>query len=193
MSDKRARGRRPTAEEKALWRHVTRDVVPLRAKKARIPEADYATELRETAEPSFPRENPETRALPALPRIEPAKPAPADLEVGRPAGVDKRNATRLRRGKLPIEARVDLHGMTQERAFRALNGFILRSHEAGLRCVLVITGKGLRPDGGVGVLRSAVPRWLNQSPCRERVLAVTHATQNDGGEGAYYVMLKRKK
>ncbi len=88
---------------------------------------------------------------------------------------------------------MDLHGMTQEQAHRALNAFIEGSFRAAKRCVLVITGKGLKPDGSVGVLRSAVPRWLNQPPNRERVLAFSYAIPRDGGEGALYVMLKRKR
>ena len=191
MAPKSRKVRRPTAEEMALWKHVTRDVVPLRASKSRIPESDFKSEAPAAAETApFAPEPPVSRPLPSLPRSSSKAP---ELEVGRPMGMDKRNAARLRRGKLPIEARIDLHGMTQERAHAALGSFILRSHDAGYRCVLVITGKGLRQDGRVGVLRSAVPRWLNEPPYRERVLAVTHATPNDGGEGAYYVMLKRHK
>jgi DNA-nicking Smr family endonuclease len=59
--------------------------------------------------------------------------------------------------------------------------------------VLVITGKGLRADGGGGVLRNAVPRWMNEPPNRERILAFAHATPPDGGEGALYVLLRRTR
>ena len=86
-----------------------------------------------------------------------------------------------------------MHGMTQVEAHRALDSFVDGAYQAAKRCVLVITGKGLKPDGAVGVIRAAVPRWLNEQPNRSRVLAFTHATPKDGGEGALYVMLKRKR
>jgi DNA-nicking Smr family endonuclease len=62
----------------------------------------------------------------------------------------------------------------------------------GTRCVIVVTGKGVGKDGG-GVLRSAVPRWLNESPNREKVLAFEYARQKDGGAGALYVLMKRRR
>lgn len=116
-----------------------------------------------------------------------------ELTHGSQPGLDKSSAKKLKRGLHSIEGRIDLHGMTQEQAHRALNSFIDGSHGAKKRCVLVITGKGLKQDGSVGVLRSAVPRWLNEAPNRERVLAFSYATPKDGGEGALYVMLKRKR
>ena len=107
-------------------------------------------------------------------------------------GLDKRSARRLKRGLRAIEARLDLHGLRQEEAHRALTSFIAGSYEAGKRCVLVITGKGRVSEGG-GVLRTNVPRWLNQAPNRMRILSFTHATPADGGTGALYVLLKRQR
>ena len=121
-----------------------------------------------------------------------ATPLP-ELEPGAGAGVDKRTAARLRKGQLRIEGRLDLHGMTQAEARRALDQFLARAHDAGRRCLLVISGKGLREDGSTGVLRAALPGWLNQSPNRARVIAFSQATPRDGGEGALYVLLKRKR
>ncbi len=94
---------------------------------------------------------------------------------------------------MKIGARIDLHGHTQEEAYRALCAFIASSRAAGRRCVLVVTGKGSRPDGTTGVLRQSVPRWLNMAPLREKVLSFTHARPKDGGEGALYVLLKRDR
>lgn len=108
-------------------------------------------------------------------------------------GLDKRTAARLRRGQLPIEARIDLHGLTRDEAHRALEGFLGSAHDAGKRCVLVITGKGLRASGEMGVLRDAVPRWLNAPPIRPLILAFRPAPPRDGGAGALYVLLKRKR
>ena len=108
-------------------------------------------------------------------------------------GLDKRTAARLRRGQLPVEGRIDLHGLTQDEAHRALSAFLDASLAAGRRCVLVITGKGLGPDGSVGVLRAAVPRWLNEAGIRRHVLAFQQAQPRDGGGGALYVLLKRSR
>lgn len=123
-----------------------------------------------------------------------------ELETGATPGVDKRTAQRLKRGKMPIDGRIDLHGMTQDQAHGALNRFLASSQSRGRRCVIVITGKGYKSktDEGpyreqVGVLKQAVPRWLNEEPNRARVLSFTQALQQDGGTGALYVYLKRLK
>jgi DNA-nicking Smr family endonuclease len=99
-------------------------------------------------------------------------------------GLDRRTAERLRRGELPIEARLDLHGLTQEEAHAALGRFLGRAHGAGQRCLLVITGKG-------AVLREAVPRWLAEGETRARILASSPAQPRHGGGGALYVLLRR--
>jgi len=121
------------------------------------------------------------------------RPPPPELAAGGASGVDKRTAARLKRGQLPIEASIDLHGMTQDEAHRALAAFLEGAQTASRRAVRVITGKGLRPGGGIGVLRAAVPRWLNEAPNRRRLLAFSQARPKDGGEGALYVLLKKKK
>ena len=107
--------------------------------------------------------------------------------------MDKRSATRLRRGQATIEARMDLHGMTRDEAARGLEAFLARSAAAGHRTVLVITGKGMAREGRTGVLKAAVPGWLNESPNRERILGFFPAQPKDGGDGALYVRLKRKR
>jgi DNA-nicking Smr family endonuclease len=114
---------------------------------------------------------------------------------------------------MAIEGRLDLHGLTQTQAHRALDGFIVAQHEAGKRCVLVITGKGgARPDrddgrgdgrddGGndsgwrpaAGVLRELTPRWLSAPGLRPRVVAWHPAQLRHGGAGALYVLLRRHR
>lgn len=122
---------------------------------------------------------------PAAPR--PAAPPPA---LDRFAGIDRANAERLKRGMHPIEGRLDLHGMTQEEAHRALLAFIRGARAGGRRCVLVITGRG---KIGGGVLRSAVPRWLDEPEFRPHLLAIAPAQPQHGGAGALYVMLRRTR
>lgn len=104
------------------------------------------------------------------------------------SGVDRRSAERLRRGRYPVEARLDLHGLTQAEAHRALAGFVAGARAAGKRCVLVITGHG-RQSGGV--LKAAVPRWLAEPSLRAQVLLLAPAQPPHGGRGALYVLLRR--
>nr|WP_281354695.1 Smr/MutS family protein [Roseospira navarrensis] len=82
--------------------------------------------------------------------------------------------------------------MTRERAHHALTAFLHRAHDRGARCVLVVTGKGSGREGG-GVLRRDVPHWLGLPDVRRIVLSVTQAQIRDGGEGALYVLLRRRR
>jgi DNA-nicking Smr family endonuclease len=106
------------------------------------------------------------------------------------AGIDRANAERLKRGLHKIEARLDLHGMTQPEAHRELAAFVRVSRDAGLRCVLVITGRGLGPSGP-GVIKSSVPRWLEEPELRRHILAIAPAQPRHGGAGATYLLLRR--
>jgi DNA-nicking Smr family endonuclease len=123
-------------------------------------------------------------------------PLPA-LDPAASPGLDRRTDDRLRRGRVSIDGRVDLHGMTQSQAHAALHSFILRGWHEQRRYLLVITGKGSAARGfggqGTGVLRQAVPRWLNEMPLRPLVIAVHRAHPRDGGDGALYVLLKRRR
>lgn len=111
--------------------------------------------------------------------------------------VDGAIQARLKRGKLRPEARIDLHGMTLSEAHPALTGFLIDAQARGRRLVLVITGKGKdRDDGSVmplprGVLRHQVPHWVQTGALAGIVLQITPAHFRHGGEGAYYVYLKR--
>ena len=131
------------------------------------------------------------------PQQVPAEKTPAGRPLRLPlldrfSGIDRANAERLKRGRHPIEARLDLHGMTEAQAHRALAAFIDSSRRAGRRCVLVITGRGLGASGS-GVLRRAVPRWLDEARLRPQILAVAPAQPRDGGAGALYLLLRRNR
>lgn len=122
---------------------------------------------------------------------------PAEELATRPIRMDRKAHARLTRGKIAPEGRIDLHGMTLAEAQPALTRFMLRAHARGSRLVLVITGKGkARDEGGpipsrVGILRHQVPHWLHQPPLAAIVLQVASAHLRHGGEGAYYVYLRR--
>ncbi|MDF1854942.1 Smr/MutS family protein [Pseudooceanicola sp.] len=116
-----------------------------------------------------------------------------------PIQMDRKAHAKMTRGKLAPEARVDLHGMTLDRAHGVLTGFILRASGEGKRLVLVITGKGRDRDDGDpipvrrGVLRHQVPHWLSTPPLAALVLQITPAHLRHGGDGAYYIYLRRSR
>ncbi|HJN60968.1 MAG TPA: Smr/MutS family protein [Alphaproteobacteria bacterium] len=189
--------KRPVSrEEETLWRKVTGDVEPLSPELPQEPPKESeARPAKVTAKKSKAPAGAPPPATPAPP-APPAAPAAVakqhpELAPGKTAGLDKRNAQRLKRGQLRPEARVDLHGMTQAQAHAELNDFIAECRMAGLRSVLVITGKGSVREGGV--LRRMVPRWLNQAPLRGMVIAIEQAIPRDGGAGAFYLLLRRRK
>lgn len=183
MAKKPKSAQRLDAGEAELWRRVMEDVAPLPGRKP-APVVSRPPSARAAAAA------PAAAVMPA--QAAPPPPLPA-LEPGAGAGLDKRTAARLRKGQLKIEGRLDLHGMTRAEAHGELGHFLEDAHDSGRRCVLVITGKGVREDGAVGVLRAAVPGWLNQAPNRARVVAFCRAVPRDGGDGALYILLKRKR
>jgi DNA-nicking Smr family endonuclease len=107
-------------------------------------------------------------------------------------GIDQRQAERFRRGQIPIEGKIDLHGRTQVEAHDALLHFLERAFKQGKRKVLIITGKGMTQSKS-GILKANVPRWLNEPAFRRLVLALSQARPEHGGEGALYVLLKRQR
>jgi DNA-nicking Smr family endonuclease len=98
----------------------------------------------------------------------------------------------LKRGTVAIGDRLDLHGLDREQAHRAVSRFLTRLADDGERVALVITGKGGRSAGMDGVLRAEFPRWLSESPLARLVLAWRPAAPRHGGDGAFYVLLRRK-
>ncbi|HUN50561.1 MAG TPA: Smr/MutS family protein [Candidatus Sulfotelmatobacter sp.] len=187
----------PSSDDADIWRRLSETVKPLPG-KVRKPVA------RPKPQPAAAAPTVANPPPPAPAPTAPAPPRPADLLLGRRrtiAGLDRRKADRLRRGELAIDARLDLHGMTQEAAHAALNRFIEQAAARDHRCLLVITGKGTprrsEDDAGrpvrSGILRGAVPRWLAEPGLRPLIVAVHPAAMQHGGDGALYVLLKRKR
>jgi DNA-nicking Smr family endonuclease len=105
-------------------------------------------------------------------------------------GVDRKHLLRLRRGNQPIERRIDLHGLIAAEAKRRLAGELDRAQAEGLRCVLVIHGRGLHSEGGA-VLREGTIDWLTAEPLASQVMAFASARPEHGSSGATYVLLRR--
>jgi DNA-nicking Smr family endonuclease len=158
------RKRQITPGERELWAYAVRDAAPLPGRTVDAPP---------------PRPPPRAARAESAPAARPA----AGRHVVQP--FDRHDAQRLRRGQLAIEARLDLHGLTEAEAHHAVDRFVELCWSAGRRVVLVITGKG-------GVLRALLPRWLAASRHHGRVLALSAAAPRHGGEGAYYLRLRRR-
>jgi DNA-nicking Smr family endonuclease len=173
-------------EERALWESVARQTKPLRKKPrvAKAPAAALAPEapVARTASPTKPTPSAH------VPKVSKAAVPPL-------APLGRRERARLSRGKDEIDARLDLHGLTQVRAHRALFGFLQRAHSEGLTFVLVITGKGKagRAEHERGVLRQQVPHWLSLPEFRALVVGFEEAHIGHGGEGALYVRVRRSR
>jgi len=173
-------------DERALWDAVTRAVAPLRRRKAKVKDS-VAVEQAAAPLPMKPSRNAPKAAAPAPP---PRRSDPPPL-----APLGRRMRQKLGRGTEPIEARIDLHGMTQADAHAALAHFLRRAQHDGARVVLVITGKGARPGGygysERGVLRRQVPLWLESPELRPLVVGFESAGAGHGREGALYVRVRR--
>lgn len=163
------RSRRLTEAEQALWDAVARGLTPLRP---RAPKAAPAPPI-----PPSPRKAPANVSMMA----------PRPGSVAAPREPDRPTRRALRSGKLPIERKIDLHGMTQAEAHHVLQRAVV---DGKARRLLVVTGRGTAKTGG-GILRRMVPRWLAEPTLASRVIAVGAAGREHGGEGAFYILLRR--
>lgn len=176
-------------EDFLLWKAFTHDVDPL--------EETYR-DARDEATPAAPQQKPSQKTF-VEKLFAPLAKRDRDTNIdasGQPAQLDARTDARLRRGQMPVEGRLDLHGCTQEQAHRKLNEFVADAHARGKRCVLVITGKGSSRGGeehSVGILRQKLPLWLSMPSLRGIVLKAYPAARRDGGTGAWYLYLRRQR
>ena len=199
------RPRHLTPEERALWDLVTRRDKPARP----------APDIRSPVDSAPPKSAPAKSAPAIIPRdpIRPFQIGQVVSHTGRndllpglterlaraPVQMDSKAYVKLKRGKLVPEGRIDLHGMTLAQAHPALIGFILNAAAAQKRLVLVITGKGkIRDDfapmpARQGILRHQVPQWLAMAPMGPLVMQIAPAHISHGGEGAYYVYLRKTR
>ncbi len=195
MNRRKPRSLRP--EEVELWKKVVEKAAPMHPERPAVPEKQTLTQPK-TAKHALPRFRVGEVAKPAAPRHDIAPPI-AEQVAQQPLQMDRKRFGQMKKGRLSPEARIDLHGMTIAQAHPALTRFILDASAADKRLVLVITGKGkTKPDDGPiperhGVLRHQVPHWLNTMPLRPHVLQITEAHIKHGGQGAYYVYLRKSR
>lgn len=199
MSVRRRGPRRLSDEERQLWLKVAESVSPIKA--VRRIAAKPKAQPKPPPEPAAPpaADEPASPAPARKPiKVRPSKPGPVvpvTVSLAKPhlAAVERKTERKLARGAVDIDARLDLHGLRQDAAHRALRAFIVGAQSRGARIVLVITGKGRSGEGDeAGVLRRAVPRWLEAPDLRPLVVGVSVAHRSHGGDGALYVQVRRK-
>jgi DNA-nicking Smr family endonuclease len=189
MSRDGKRRRGLSYEDRVLWTHVTKAITPLRA-EALSPADDGA---EDTPAVSPPKKHPPKFSKPAAPAKRGTAAAPLPPKPSAPAmePLTRRMKQRVARGKHQIDARLDLHGLTQHEAHGELLRFLRNATARDARLVLVITGKGR--GGEIGVLRRQVPQWLALPEFRDLVIGFEDAAITHGGEGALYVRVRRTR
>ena len=199
--------RRPrslSADEEALWERIAKQTDPLNPKRKATPAKTPSTPKAQ------PKPDPKRNGTPVPPfRLGEKRtdttprhdfaPSIGESLSSAPIHMDRKKHTRMTRGKLKPEGKIDLHGMTLAQAHPALTRFLFDSHARDRRQGLVITGKGRDrdEDGPIpqrrGVLKHQVPHWLQSAPLNTVVLQVSEAHLKHGGTGAYYVYLRRRR
>jgi len=211
----RGRKRFLSEEEIELWARVTRNDEPLARPRAALLNEGWTAEAKTRAVTASPNGAEETAVpKPAVaptqctpngagntpkPTVAPNQSKPAAAPPHAP--FDPRIGKRIARGRNAIDARLDLHGLRQQDAYVVLRRFLARCQADGLRHVLVITGKGGKPDeDGIrdfwqgeqrGVLRRLVPQWLSEPSLRLHVVSFTESALKHGGSGALYVTIRK--
>ena len=179
-------GRKLNSDERILWAKVAKSTKPMPGRLEEL--LGFEDEfVPETAVKASTEKSDPASVLPLT--------DPADGKSAKPSGIhhplERPVKRKLARGRLSIEAKIDLHGMFQSEAHGVLLDFLLRAHERGLRHVLIITGKG-SSYGSEGALKRAVPLWFSKAEFRFLISSYEPAARQHGGEGALYVRLSRK-
>ncbi|MCR5507033.1 MAG: Smr/MutS family protein [bacterium] len=174
---------------KNLWKEIIDTVVPLKKKRA-----EFGREIKPVPQKKN-RTNDIDVSFISLEDIKILKHRniiESDLYVGDESRVDKATIKNIRRGNFSFDAKLDLHGKTLERAFATFISFINKNYECENRNLLIVTGKG-NPEKNTGVIRKNLPAWLNDENVKDKILYVNYANISDGGDGAFYILLRKKK
>ena len=157
-----------TDEDELFWEEFIKDIKPLDKKL-----------------------KPKTVISRKAPKIDIIK-EPKQINKTRKAQIDRKKADEIKKKGLKTEAKLDLHGLTQEQAYNKLERFIKNNWLKGVRNLLVITGKGKDFEGS-GILKQMLPKWLAETKFNPMILHITTAKPNDGGEGAFYIVLRKRR
>ena len=178
-------------DETQFFLEAMSDVKPLLKSKNRI---TPAPNLR----PVHPARNVE---LEAMARLSDLVSGNAEMDItfsdeyieGSVNGLSQKIMKRLKKGQFPIQDYIDLHGLTKQEAEIRMRDFLLKSQQLGLRCVLVVHGRGLNSENHIPVLKERLPIWLTRGPTKKFVMAFSTAMPYDGGTGAIYILLRKQK
>jgi len=182
----------PASEETRAFLEAVADVKPLPGRRRRNPRS-----LSASARPAHPAPDETREALDHLNRLVHGS---VEMDIsftdeymeGGVKGIGRKVMRRLRQGRFPIQDHVDLHGLTKNEARVRVREFLRESHRLGLRCVLVIHGRGLNSPSSFPVLKEQLPGWFGSGSVRKIVLAFATARPYDGGAGAVYVLLRSR-
>jgi len=185
-----AKDRKLSAEERILWSKVAKSTRPLPEQRNQMKAIElFLAEEEATEEAKRVRTEQEARPPAPVPPVPiPQKPHPS---ANQHQPLERPVRRKIAKGRLPLEARIDLHGLYQGEAHDLLLDFLLRAHQRGLRHVLVITGKG-SSMGSEGALKRAAPLWFSKPEFRYLISSYEPAAQHHGGEGALYIRLARR-
>jgi DNA-nicking Smr family endonuclease len=180
-------------EDESIFSRAMSDVVPLEKKGIRKTPAH-----EKKIAPPYPAPDVEQEVMDHLRDLVDGT---AEMDItfsdeyieGSISGVDKNTMRRLKRGQIPVQDHIDLHGLTQKEAETRVREFLVRSQGRGLQCVLIVHGRGLNSPDSIPVLKERLPVWLNRGPARKIVKAFSSARPYDGGTGAIYVLMRRHR
>ncbi len=183
-----AKDRKLSSDERILWGRVARSTRPMPGKTDESTALDaFLLEAEAAVERDKAEKQKTTSPVPQQAAVQ----VPAKQPSGVHHPLERPVKRKIAKGKLALEARIDLHGMVQSQAHSFLLDFLIRAHERGMRHVLVITGKG-SSMGSEGALKRAVPLWFSKPEFRFLISSYESAAPHHGGEGALYIRLSRR-
>jgi DNA-nicking Smr family endonuclease len=184
-----AKDRKLSVEDRILWSKVAKSTRPLPERQSQMDAFDAFLADEQAAETASIDPTEKGTVAPTNQQLPLATPKPPPQHKHHP--FERPVKRKIAKGRLPLEARIDLHGLFQSEAHGMLLDFLLRAHQRGLRHVLVITGKG-SSMGSEGALKRAVPFWFSKPEFRYLISSYEDAAQQHGGEGALYIRLARR-
>lgn len=179
-------------EDEILFKNAMSDVIPISSGKS-----DKILPSGKTKKPARLRSNNEDEVIAHLQNlvggsIEMDITFSDEYVEGSISGVSRNIMRKLKRGKFSVQDHIDLHGYTKKDAEELVRRFLINSQRRGLRCVLIVHGRGLNSPDSIPILKDRLPVWLNRGPAKKIVMAFSSAMPYDGGTGALYVLLRKR-